>query len=170
MHQSPIIILSYRYVHSTHSIYRRMRTAILVLLNPGVTYFSHEETVERCKTINIGGSRIFIFNGGGGGGGSNRLCASTHITSAEPYSLSTGCFNDLSCSSVASFLVWVGGGGKTPKCTDKNNIGTYIARAKRASASETYVFRTQNTSAYTMSYTINAFSFNYLWYGAIYTT
>ena len=32
-------------------------------------------------------------------------------------------------SSVASFLVWGGGGGKTPKCTDKKNICTYIAQA-----------------------------------------
>ena len=43
-------------------------------------------------------------------------------------------------SSVASFLV-LGGGGKTPICTDKNNI-IYVPilreRAKRASASETY--------------------------------
>ena len=61
------------------------------------------------------------------------------------------------CSSVASFLVLGGGGGgkgargdKTPKCTDKKS--TYTARA---SASETYIFRTQNTSACT----INAVSF-----------
>ena len=35
----------------------------------------------------MGGSRIFI---GGGGGGRKRLCARTHITSAEPNSLSAG--------------------------------------------------------------------------------
>ena len=40
------------------------------------------------------------------------------------------------------------------QCTDNN---TYIARA---STSETYIFRTQ-------IYTINAVSFNYLWYGAM---
>ena len=44
-------------------------------------------------------------------------------------------------SSVASFLVW--GGGQAPKCTDikKNHIHvTYMhERAKRASASETYI-------------------------------
>ena len=51
-------------------------------------------------------------------------------------------------SSVASFLV-LGGGGKTPKCTDTNIYVLILReRAKRASASETYVFRTQNTSAY----------------------
>ena len=52
-------------------------------------------------------------------------------------------------TSVASFLVLGGGGGKTPKCTDKNNICIYIARA---SASETYIFRTQNTSVYNVIY------------------
>ena len=41
------------------------------------------------------------------------------------------------------------------------NICTYIARA---SLSETYIFRTQ---IYLHTYTINAVSFNYLWYGAI---
>ena len=50
-------------------------------------------------------------------------------------------------TSVASFLV-LGGGGKTPKCTDKKV--TYMCeRAKRASTSETYIFRSQNTSART---------------------
>ena len=55
--------------------------------------------------------------------------------------------------SVASFLVLGGGGGKTPKCTDKN-ICTYIARA---SASETYIFRTQ---IHLHTYAINAVSYN----------
>ena len=41
------------------------------------------------------------------------------------------------------------------------NICTYIARA---SASETYIFRTQ---IHLHTYTINAVSFNYLWYMAL---
>ena len=42
-------------------------------------------------------------------------------------------------SSVASFLV-LGGGGKTPKCTDKNNICNYIARASEASERLKHIF------------------------------
>ena len=34
--------------------------------------------------------RIQDFHGGGGGGGRKRLCTRTHITSADPNSLSTG--------------------------------------------------------------------------------
>ena len=60
-------------------------------------------------------------------------------------------------TSVASFLV-LGGGGKTPKCTDKMYIIILRERAKRASASETYIFRTQ---IHLPTYTINAFSFTY---------
>ena len=58
--------------------------------------------------------------------------------------------------SVASFLVL--GGGKDPQMY-RQKI-TYTARA---SASETYTFRTQNTSAYIYNQCI----FLYLWYGAI---
>ena len=48
-------------------------------------------------------------------------------------------------SSVASFLLLGGGGGgKTPKCTDRTKNHVYVfymrERAKRASASEIYVF------------------------------
>ena len=56
-------------------------------------------------------------------------------------------------SSVASFLLW-GGGGKTPKCTDrrkKNHVYvTYIC-----------IFRSPNASAYI--YTINAVVWHYKW-------
>ena len=60
-----------------------------------------------------------------------------------------------------------GGGGKTPKCTDKKwHICTYIARASEASERlKNIYFQDSNASAYI--YTINAVSFNYLWYGAI---
>ena len=46
----------------------------------------------RNKCLSRGGSRIFIliFFFFGGGGGRKRLCARTHITSAEPNSLSEG--------------------------------------------------------------------------------
>ena len=54
-------------------------------------------------------------------------------------------------SSVASFLVLAG--GKTPKCTDKKIYVLILReRAKRASASETYIFRTQCTSAQLMQF------------------
>ena len=60
--------------------------------------------------------------------------------------------SELACSTlphiqstiVASFLVWGGGGGKTPKCTDRKKCNLYA----RASASETYIFRSPNTSAH----------------------
>ena len=42
-------------------------------------------------------------------------------------------YNNAKITSVASFLVLGGGGGKTPKCTDKNNICIYIAQASEAS-------------------------------------
>ena len=51
-------------------------------------------------------------------------------------------------TSVASFLV-LGGGGARPPNVPTKIICTYIARA---SASETYIFRTQNTSAYNVIY------------------
>ena len=71
---------------------------------------------------------------------------------------------------VASFLV-LGGGGKTPKCTDKYNICTYIARASEASERlrNIYFQDSKYICIYNVIYTINAVSFNYLWYGAIYT-
>ena len=74
-------------------------------------------------------------------------------------------------SSVASCLV-LGGGGKTPECTDKNNICTYIAWASEGErAPQKHIFSGLQIHLHTiMSYTINAVSFNYLWYGAIYTT
>ena len=50
-------------------------------------------------------------------------------------------------TSVASFLVLGGGGARPPNVPTKNYI-ILRERAKRASASETYIFRTQNTSAY----------------------
>ena len=53
---------------------------------------------------------------------------------------------------IASFLVLGGGGGggaRPPNVPTKNNICVYIARA---SASETYIFRTQNTSVYNVIY------------------
>ena len=60
-------------------------------------------------------------------------------------------------TSVASFLV-LGGGGKTPNVpTEESNLYA------RASASETYIFRSPNTSART----INAVPFYYLWHGAV---
>ena len=65
-------------------------------------------------------------------------------------------------TSVASFLV-LGGGGKTPKYTDKMYIIILREQAKRASASETYIFRTKNTSVYIYNQCI----FLDLWYGAI---
>ena len=40
---------------------------------------------ESCDSTARGGSRIFIWGGGG-----KRLCASSHITSAKPNSLSAG--------------------------------------------------------------------------------
>ena len=47
-------------------------------------------------------------------------------------------------SSVASFLVLGGGGGQDPKCTDRKKLHVHVIdmceRAKRASASETYMF------------------------------
>ena len=47
----------------------------------------HFETIkQKRKHIYRGGSRIHF----GGGGGRKKLCASTHITSAEPNSLSAG--------------------------------------------------------------------------------
>ena len=53
-------------------------------------------------------------------------------------------------TSVASFLVLGGGGGGArPPNVPTKIICTYIARA---SASETYIFRTQNTSAYNVIY------------------
>ena len=60
--------------------------------------------------------------GGGGGAPSGKVCVVT---------------------SVASFLVWGGGegGGARPPNVPTKNIHI-------ASASETYIFRTQNTSAY----------------------
>ena len=78
-----------------------------------------------------------------------------------------GAFTALFLTSVASFLVLGGGGGgggKTPKCTDRKKNWKKIYMCERASASETYIFRSPNTSART----INAVSFYYLWHGAVY--
>ena len=66
-------------------------------------------------------------------------------------------------TSVASFLV-LGGGGQDPKMyRQEKKVTDMRERAKRASASETYIFRTPNTSART----INAVLFYYLWHGAV---
>ena len=47
----------------------------------------------------------------------------------------------LSRSSVASFLLLGGGGGKTPKCTDRRKKNVYVTYMReRASASDIYVF------------------------------
>ena len=71
-------------------------------------------------------------------------------------------------SVLASFLGIGGGGGQAPQMYRQKTIVTYMReRAKPASASKTYIFRSQNTSAYI--YTINAVPFYYLWHGA-YTT
>ena len=73
-------------------------------------------------------------------------------------------------SSVASFLVW-GGGGKPPKCIDRKKIHihvTYYARASEASERlRNIIFSGIKilTAAYT--YIINAIPFYYIWYGAI---
>ena len=59
-------------------------------------------------------------------------------------------------TSVASFLVLGGGGGKTPKCTDKKNH--VLILRERASASNIYF----QDSQYICIHTINAVSFNNL--------
>ena len=64
-------------------------------------------------------------------------------------------------SSVASFLVLEGGGGKTPKCTDKkkNHVHVYNFYA-RASASETYIYiQVSKYICIHKNYTINAVPF-----------
>ena len=54
--------------------------------------------------------------------------------------------------------------GQDPQMYRQIQIVTYMReRAKRASASEPYIFRSQNTSAHT----INAVPFYYLWHGAV---
>ena len=67
--------------------------------------------------------------------------------------------------SVASFLL-LGGGGKTPKCTDRrkqNHVYHLYARASEASdraiASEIYVF--SGLKMYLHTYTINAVVWHY---------
>ena len=68
-------------------------------------------------------------------------------------------------SSVASVLVF---GGQDPEMyRQKIYLLILRERAKEASASETYIFRTQ---LHLHTYTINAVSFNYLWYGATHYT
>ena len=55
-------------------------------------------------------------------------------------------------SSVASFLVLGGGGGQDPEMyRQKIYVLILRERAKQPSASETYIFRTPNTSAYIQS-------------------
>ena len=69
-------------------------------------------------------------------------------------------------SSVASFLVLGGGGGaRPPNVPTKIIMYLYCASERLRN-----IYFQDSKSAYTMSYTINAVSFNYLWYGAIYTT
>ena len=66
-------------------------------------------------------------------------------------------------SRVASFLVLGGGGGgKTPKCTDKKKYMYLYCASERL---KNIHFQ---DSKYMHTCTINAVSFNYLWYGAIY--
>ena len=65
-------------------------------------------------------------------------------------------------SSIASFLVWGGGGGKTPKCTDRKKNSCTCKLYERASASETYIF----SGLKIHTYTINAVSFYYT-YGMV---
>ena len=58
-------------------------------------------------------------------------------------------------SSVASFLLLVGGGGKNPKCTERRKKITYNLYARASEASERLrnicIFRSQNTPAYIQS-------------------
>ena len=88
---------------------------------------------------------LMLFGGGGG---------------SAPTSTPVGAPSGKVCvvTSVAAFCYGGGGGGQDRKCTDTKC--TYTARA---SASETYIFRTHNTSAYIYNQCI----FLYLWYGAV---
>ena len=72
-------------------------------------------------------------------------------------------------SSVAIFLVWGGGGGSArPPNVPTKIIYVLIFRER---APQKHIFSGLKIHLHTMSYTINAVSsFNYLWYGAIYTT
>ena len=74
-----------------------------------------------------------------------------------------GIFN---CS-VASFLVWGGGGGARPPNVPTKIIYVLILRER---APQKHIFSGLKIHLHTMSYTINSVSFNYVWYGAIYTT
>ena len=94
---------------------------------------------------------------GGGGGG-----RATPMT-ARRNRLWTICL--LLLSSVASFLVLGGGGGKTPKCTDKIYMYLYCASERSERAPQKHIF--SGIKIHLHTYTINAVSFNYLWYGAI---
>ena len=69
--------------------------------------------------------------------------------------------NRAQSSSVASFLVWGGGGGKTPKCTDKKIYVLILCER----APQKHIFSGLKIHLHT--YTINAVSFNYLCYGII---
>ena len=65
-------------------------------------------------------------------------------------------------SSVASFLVLGGGGGKTPFREMYRKKKVLILRER---APQKHIFSGLKIHLHT--YTINAVSFNYLWYGAI---
>ena len=69
-------------------------------------------------------------------------------------------------SSVASFLVWGGGGGQAPKIYRQKKKSNLYARASEASD------RLKNihfqVAKYICIHTINAVPFYYLWHGAIY--
>ena len=65
----------------------------------------------------------------------------------------------LRASSVANFWVLGGGGGKTPKCTDKNNIMyLYCASERSERAPQKHIFSGLKIHLHTLSYTINAVS------------
>ena len=59
-------------------------------------------------------------------------------------------FRSAILTSVASFLV-LGGGGQDPQMYRQKKVTYMRERAKRASASETYIFRSPNTSAHTIN-------------------
>ena len=77
----------------------------------------------------------------------------TNTAGSYTCSCNDGYFGD-GFTSVASLLVLGGGGGARPPNVPTKIIYVLILRerAKRASASETYIFRTQNTSVYNVIY------------------
>ena len=80
----------------------------------------------------------FSIGGGGGGGGRKRLCARTHIMSAEPNSLSAGVQGPVNPNPIGLFwgLESIGGGGGGPPQISATNgpidlkIGTVVKQDK----------------------------------------